>query len=124
MIARYCGERGLPEVEWTSAAELSWRQLGRFIQASAGGNVEARRQEIDAAIDRLRYAPLRGTRITVRHGWEFRRINVRRFVVYYVLIPGRGLSGPGRLSVRAIRHGAMERPFLGVRDSPAYGAAP
>ena len=120
MNTRRGDEGALPPVTWTAAANRSWRELARFIEASPGGDASARRREIDLAIELLRNTPLIGERVEVRRGREIRRIHVRRLVVYYIWRAGRDAAGV--LSIRAVRHSAMERPFFGVRDSPQLPA--
>jgi hypothetical protein len=90
-----------------------------------GGDSDARRAEIEEAIESLRCAPLRCPVIGVRDRKTFRRMTVgNRFFVFYLYSPPRGAVSSGKLSIRAVKHAAMESPFLGVREAAAEELIP
>jgi hypothetical protein len=92
--------------------------LTDFMAANVFGDPEARRKRIEDAVESLRYSPLRCVVAGMKDGLTFRRLTVDgRFYVYYVYTPPRGISSGGMLSIRAVKHAASEKPFLGVREA-------
>lgn len=125
MIAVRVGAARLPRVKWTARADRSLDELMRFPGSNRYGDPEARRLEIKQAIEVLRYAPFRCAVVAVRMGRSYRRLIVAgRFFVYYIYTAPRGMASSGTLSIRAVKHGAGARPFLGVREASPDELAP
>jgi hypothetical protein len=100
-------------------------ELLRFLKVNHGSDPSARQQAIEEAVESLRHAPLRCAIVGVRDGRAIRRLVVeRRFSVYYIYTPPRGLTSAGTIWVRAVKHAASENPFLGVREAHQEDAAP
>jgi plasmid stabilization system protein ParE len=116
MIARRSGPPPLATVGWTPQARRSLARLLRFLRQNEYGDPEARGIEIEQAIEKLRYAPLRCAVVAMRCGRSYRKLTVGKFLVYYVYLPARGLETNGTLSIRAVKHGGGARPFAGVRE--------
>jgi hypothetical protein len=118
MIVSRTGALRLPRVVWRRDARRSFRALLAFVGASPFGNANLRERQIEEAIESLRHAPLRCEVVDVKGGLTFRRLTVAsRFFVYYVYIAPRGITSGGTISIRAVKHAASEKPFLGVRES-------
>jgi plasmid stabilization system protein ParE len=125
VIARRTDAPARARLELTLDARRSLTELMRYIASKPGGDAKARRADIMRAIQSLREAPLRCEVFGVKKGFEYRRLIVNaRFFVYYIYQPPRTLSSAGTLSIRAVKHASMSRPFFGVRDSPTYGTPP
>ena len=89
-----------------------------FLDENTHGNSDARRKEIEEAVELLRHSPLRCPVVEVRNRLAFRRLVVGgRFHVYYVYTPPRGMLSGGTLSIRSVRHASSQNPFLGVREA-------
>ncbi len=117
MIASRSGTPKLPRVIWRREAKRSMNILMDLLDESGRGDSKARRREVEAAVESLRYSPLRCTVVDTKDGLTFRRLVVRdRYFVYYVYTAPRGISSAGTLSIRAVKHAASQHPFLGVRE--------
>ncbi len=110
------GMRQEAAVGWTIEGLRSFVQLLRYLQENEYHWIGLRR-DILAAVNALRYAPLRCRVERVRRGRVYRRLIVRRrYLVYYIYFPPTETQPRGRVSIRAVKHGAKRRPFCGVRD--------
>jgi plasmid stabilization system protein ParE len=115
-------------ITWTRAARHSFRELLAYLKAQEYSDPAARAREIIAAVKRLADWPCLGLVTQVRRGKTFRRLVIgKRFLVYYIYFPPRSAGQQGRVSIRAVKHGARRQPFAGVREPiPAayhiYGA--
>jgi hypothetical protein len=120
MIASRSGASRLPRVIWRLTATRTMNALLSFLEENGFGDPAARREQIEAAVESLRYSPLRCAVFAVVDGLAIRRLIVDgRFFVYYVYFAPRGMSSGGRISVRAVKHAASQDPFLGVREALA-----
>jgi len=120
MIASRSGASGLPRVVWRREAKRSLNRLMNFLADNGRGDPKARRAQIIEAAESLRHAPLRCEVAAVRDGLTFRRLVVDgRFFVYYVYNPPRGILFGGIISIRSVKHAAVQNPFLGVREACA-----
>jgi hypothetical protein len=120
MIASRSGGGRLPRVMWRHTARRSLRVLMDFLKASGCADSDARRKEIEDAVESLRHSPLRCVVVGLKGGLTFRRLVVNgRFYVYYVYTPPRGMSSCGTLSIRSVKHAGSQNPFLDVRETLA-----
>jgi plasmid stabilization system protein ParE len=107
-------------VTWRRTALRSLASLLRFLKTNGFGDPEARRKQIQAAVESLRHSPLRCAVVGVRGRLTFRRLIMDgRYYVYYVYTAPHGMSSGGTLSIRAVKHAASQNPFLDVREKLA-----
>jgi plasmid stabilization system protein ParE len=104
------------KLRWTREARRSFNKLVRFFKESFS-DFRARGREIEESIEELRFAPLSCPVARVQEDLAFRKLVVKgRFVVYYLYIPPRKAEPQGVVWIRGVKHGAEQRPFLGVRE--------
>lgn len=107
------------ELEFTARAEADLAAFLHFVRRQPFGNPIRRRAAIDAALERLRLAPEGCRALKVVQGQTYRLLVVEgRILIPYIYTPGRAPGESGRISVRAIRHSAMEHPLRAVRETP------
>ena len=83
MIASRSGATRLPRVRWRRTATCSLNSLMAFIEANPFGDSNARRKQIEEAVESLRHSPLRCPIVSVKGRLTFRKLKVGgRFVVY------------------------------------------
>jgi plasmid stabilization system protein ParE len=110
--------RSRARLSWTRAGKRSLKQLLRYLETTEYGDPVARVREIAQVVRKLTYLPSRYPVIRVRNGKAIRRVVVSgRFLVFYIHFPPRGVEQPGRVSIRAVKHGARKNPLAGVRDT-------
>jgi plasmid stabilization system protein ParE len=120
MIAARAGSPRLPRVKWRRTARRSLDSVVNFLRLKTFADPEAFRQLIEDAVESLRYAPLRCAVEGRKGRLRIRRLVVdRRYFVYYVYAPPRGMTSGGTLSIRLVKHAASRNPFLEVREGLA-----
>jgi hypothetical protein len=88
-----------------------------FLKAKGVNDPVACRRQIEEAIEALRHSPLRCQVAGMKGRLTFRQLVVdRRFLVFYVYAPPRGMNSGGTLSIRSVKHAASQNPFLDVRE--------
>ena len=110
----------LSSIAWTVEAKRSFRELMTYLRSQSYGDADRAAREISLAIHRLRRFPELCAIQHHRRGKDFRRLVVNgRFSVYYIYFKSEVPSPRGRISIRAVRHCALKRPFAGVREEGA-----
>ena len=117
MAAERANGRPSARITWTSGARPSFMELIAYLRTHEYGDPASRASEIILAIEKLEYSPRRCPVVRTRCGKSFRCLVVaRRFLVYYIYFASRSVREAGRVSIRAVKHGARRRPFAGVRE--------
>jgi hypothetical protein len=107
---------------WTAHGKRSFAELAEFMDPLALGGEGVWTEKVIAALDKLRFFPLRCPVVCVRGGRSIRRLVVDEHVlVYYVYFAPRGGGRPGRISIRAVNHAARRNPLAGVRENTLGG---
>lgn len=110
-------QRPVVRIQWTKRADADLAELLDFIGQQPWGNPEAREAAIRTALQALADAP--ATRRTVKTIGQRKYcvlIVEGRFLIPYICYPPTGNRSYAILSVRAVRHGARDRPLRGVRE--------
>lgn len=107
----------MARVSWTADADRSFEELISYLRKTKYSEPDGVAEDIHRAVEGLRNFPEKYAVVQVRGARRFRRLIVReRFIVYYLYFSALVAGQPGRISIRAVRHGARRRPFAGVRE--------
>jgi hypothetical protein len=103
---------------WTAHGRRSFENLFRYMSSLEGVDPDSWAEKVMAALEKIRFFPLRCAVACIRDGRPIRRLVVEeQTLVYYVYFLPRSADQRGRISVRAVHHAAKRNPLAGVRET-------
>ena len=111
--------KSLPKIAFKPRVQSDVRRLLKFIGRQPWGKAEERKQELKAAYERIRCAPL----ARPVHRWvSYTRVGLRcyyasRFAIVYAWFGKTEKHPRGLVSIRAVRHHRERDVFFGVKNT-------
>jgi plasmid stabilization system protein ParE len=115
-----------PFLSFTDRAKSDIRQCRLFLERRYGGQPARRVREIYTAARLIPDAPklYPADAVHPASGLELRRKNVGQFVIIYAYLEPTPSLPRGKVSIRAVRHGAREDVLFHVEESRAASGSP